>query len=240
MRVKPVAELSRVDELPDLRSSTGSLAQRIHHVLHTAILDLTFPPGTPLRKAELAHRFGVSRAPVTEAIAILAAEGLVEAMPQVTARVTPLSMAALREETFLRCAIEGAVVERLAKTRTDAQLARLGRNLRLQELLVEDGDTRGFFEADEEFHTMLQEFTGLDRLSGFAAQVTLQLHRARQLLLPEARRPTETIVEHGEVLEGIRRQDAPAAVKAMRFHLGQLVPRLKPLEQTYPHYFREG
>ncbi|MEV8466904.1 GntR family transcriptional regulator [Fluviibacterium sp. DFM31] len=240
MRMTPVAEPSGMNDLPDLRSSAGSLAQRIHHVLRGAILDLTFPPGAPLRKAELAQRFGVSRAPVTEAIAILAAEGLVVAMPQVTARVAPLSVAALREETFLRSAIEGAVVEQVAQTRTEAQLAQLGRNLRLQELLVEDGDTRGFFEADMEFHALLQGFTGLDRVSDFAAQVSLQLHRARQLLLPEAGRPAETIVEHREVFEGIRRQDAPAAVKAMRFHLGQLVPYLKPLEQTYPRYFREG
>lgn len=127
MRATPEAEVSRVSELPDLRSATGSLAERVHHVLRSAILDLTFPPGARLRKQELAERFGVSRAPVTEAIALLTAEGLVERMPQMTAHVARLSVVALREETFLRSAIEGAVVEQVARTRTDLQLAQLTR-----------------------------------------------------------------------------------------------------------------
>lgn len=104
---------------------------------------------------------------------------------------------------------------------------------------MQDGDRRGFFEADEEFHALLLSYTGLDQVSEVAAQVSVQSHRARQLLLPEAGRPAEAIKEHREVLEGIRCRDASAAAEAMRFHLGQLVPRLRPLEQHYPLYFRE-
>ena len=52
-------------------------------------------------------------------------------------------MTELREENFLREAVETAAVARVARIRSEAQLARLSRNLRLQQLLVEDGDFHG-------------------------------------------------------------------------------------------------
>src|SRR5438874_2137132 len=55
-----------------------SKAERVYNDLRRRIRELVLPPGAPLRKEEIALALGVSRAPVSEAIARLADEALAE------------------------------------------------------------------------------------------------------------------------------------------------------------------
>lgn len=224
--------------LTDIDSLPGSLAQRVYQALRGAILDMTFPPGTIVRKAVLCEQLGVSRSPVSEAIARLASEGLLDVVPQSGTRVSRFSMEEIREETFLREAIEVAAAMRVARIRTDEQLTRLTRNLRLQELLVQDGDFMGFFEADEEFHALTLEFTGFPKVVAAAGTLSLQIKRARILLLPEEGRAAEAVAEHSAILGAFRKGDPDAARSAMSAHLGQLISRIEPLERRHPEFFR--
>ena len=89
-----------------------------------------------------------------------------------------------------------------------------------------------------EFHAMILAFTGFPKVAAAAAQMSLQLRRARVLILPEEGRPSESIIEHTAVFDAIRAGDAEDAARAMRHHLGQLIVRIEPLEQHYPDFFR--
>ncbi|MTI02769.1 GntR family transcriptional regulator [Roseibium sp. RKSG952] len=223
--------------MPEITTTEGSLTQRVHHSLKQAILSLDFPPGANLRKAPVCERLGVSRAPVADAIARLASEGLVDVVPQSGTRVSYFSMAEIREGVFLREALELATVAKVARDLTDDQRKRLSRNMRLQELLIEDEDIPGFYQADEEFHALLMEFTGFRRLADVAQTVSLQVSRARMLLLPTPGRIAETLAEHRAIFEAISNRDEQAAQDAMRIHLGQLMPRIEQLERQKPHLF---
>lgn len=224
--------------MPDINSLDGPLGQRIYAVLRDAILSMVFEPGTVLRKGALCAQMGVSRSPVAEALNRLSSDGLVDIVPQSATRVSRFSIPELVEESFLREAIEVASVAKVASERSEEHLAKLSRNLRLQELLVEDGDFQGFFEADMEFHELILRFTGFPKVAVAAGQMSLQLKRARMLVLPEQGRPEEAVVEHHEILTAIKTQDANAAKVAMSRHLGQLMTRIEPLERQHPDYFR--
>ncbi|WP_245754119.1 GntR family transcriptional regulator [Loktanella salsilacus] len=227
-----------VSEEIDINGMDGPLGQRVYTVLRNRILDLTLPPGAVLRKGALCEQLGVSRSPVAEALARLSVDGLVDIIPQSATRVSRFSMAALKEESFLRDAVEVAAVRAVAESRTDAQLVQLSRNLRLQGLLVEDADFQGFFEADLQFHDLILSFTGFPKVAAVAGQMSLQLQRARVLVLPELGRPAQAVAEHRAVLDAIADQDTEAAKTAMAFHLGQLISRIEPLEKQFPDYFR--
>ena len=236
---KPPAE-TREKTLKEISALEGSMARRVHQVLKTAILSLDYPPGFMLRKADICEELQVSRSPVSEAIARLASEGLVNIVPQSGSRVAYFSMAEIREGVFLREALELAGIGRVALDRTSEQLARLNRNLRLQELLLKDRDLTGFYETDEEFHAMLMQFTGHARLRAVARMVSLQVSRARMLLLPTEGRAAGTLNEHHAIADAIRQKDRDLAESAMRNHLGQLLPRIEPLERQCPDLFRAG
>jgi DNA-binding GntR family transcriptional regulator len=68
--------------------------------------------------------------------------------------------------------------------------------------------------------------------------MSLQLQRARMLLLPEEGRPAGALAEHHAILDAIRASDPEAARTAMSLHLRELIKRIIPLEHLHPDYFR--
>lgn len=224
----------------DINGLDGPLGQRVYTALRDKILNLTLHPGMILRKSVLCEQLGVSRSPVAEALGRLSSEGLVDIVPQSATRVSRFSLMELREESFLREAVEVAAVAKISKERTDDQLTRLSRNLRLQALLVEDGDMQGFFDADVGFHELVLGFTGFPKVSLAVGQMSLQLRRARVLLLPEEGRLGEALIEHQVVFDAIKAKDVAAATDAMSLHLRQLIKQIVPLEQHHPGYFRSS
>jgi len=226
------SSLNKVENL------SGSLSQRVYQSLREAILSMQYPPGTVIRKGAICEQLGVSRSPVAEALARLSAEGLVDIIPQSATKVSCFSMDEIREASFLRQALEIAAVEKVTLERTPKQLAALTRNIRMQELLIEDKDFVGFYEADEEFHTMLMNFTGFNGVPQVLESVSLHLTRARMLVLPDEGRPKETVKEHRAILAAIKNQDVDAAREAMKSHIGQLIPRILPLEESHAEYFK--
>ncbi|PUB11087.1 GntR family transcriptional regulator [Yoonia sediminilitoris] len=230
--------MPHVDHTFDINGLDGPLGQRVYSVLRTNILEMVLKPGAILRKGALCEQLGVSRSPIAEALGRLSSDGLVDIIPQSATRVSQFSMAELLEENFLREAVEVAAVARVATDRTGNQLTRLSRNLRFQALLVEDEDFQGFFEADLEFHELILSFTGFPKVNLVAEEMTLQLRRARKLMLPQPGRPAQAVSEHQEILKAIEAKDAAAARRAMAQHLRQLIQRIVPLEREHPEYFR--
>ena len=228
------------DALPPLRplaDYSGTLAQRVHACLKAAILDLSFRPGEILRKGDICDRLGVSRSPVSEAMARLATEGLVDVVPQAGSFVARLSMPEIREGAFLREALELAAVEQVATTLTEDQAARLRRNLRLQELCLADGDMSAFHAADAGMHAMILSFTGHRRLATMSETAWVHVDRARRLLLPQPGRMADTITEHRAIVEALAAGDPEAARTATRHHLRQLLGLIEPVAAARPDLF---
>lgn len=223
--------------LRPLDDFAGSLANRVYLSLKDAILGIAYGPGEILRKGEICAALGVSRSPVSEAVARLAAEGLVDVVPQAGTFVARFSMAEIREGAFLREAIELAAIERVAETITEEQLVELRRNLRVQEALVADGDIRGFYKLDGQMHEMLLGFTGYRKLAQVSETAWAHVNRARQLILPVPGRVAATLDEHRAILAALEARDPGAARAATRAHLRQLIRYLEPLERERPDLF---
>jgi DNA-binding GntR family transcriptional regulator len=223
--------------LRPLTAFPGSLAQRVYATLKEAILTLSYAPGEILRKPEICDVLGVSRSPVSEAVARLAAEHLVRVVPQAGTYVARLSLTEIREGAFLREALELAAVERVARTITEEQLVLLRRNLRVQAAHVTDGDIGGFYEADAQMHELILSFTGFPRLAGFAETAWVHVNRARRMILPAPGRITATLEEHLAIAAALEAHDPDAAREATRVHLGKLLTFLEPLAMTRPDLF---
>jgi DNA-binding GntR family transcriptional regulator len=231
---KSLPALQPLDDFP------GSLSQKVYMSLKQAILSLAFRPGELMKKSEICKELGVSRSPVTEAMARLANEGLADIVPQAGTYVTRFSMAEIREGAFLREALELAAVERVAATITEEQLVLLKRNLRIQEALIQDGDTAGFHQMDAELHELILSFTGYRRLASLAETAWIHVNRARHLNLPRPGRMQATLTEHKAIVAALEARDPEAARKATRHHLSQLILLLEPLVAERPEMFTNG
>src|SRR6201986_5619962 len=123
--------------LPTLpRQGRGGTVQRVQEVILVAIVRLDLPPGTAIDKVALCARLGVSRFPVSEALGRLAAEGLVEVLPQRGTRVARIDLADCRQAMFIRRALEAEAMRAIAARADAPLLATLERNLREQEAVL--------------------------------------------------------------------------------------------------------
>jgi len=136
-----IAKGKSYDFLENIRAEKrGGATARIVDVLRNAIVMHAFEPGAPLDKAKLCEKLGVSRFPVSEALARLKAEGLVDIQPQRGTTVSLIRLSDVRENMFLRKALEVEAVKSLAGTIDDAVLDRLNDNLAAQKQVATDGD----------------------------------------------------------------------------------------------------
>ena len=221
-------------KLPALDQFAGPMTERVYQVLKAAIMALDFPPGIFIRKRALCERFGLSRTPIADALAKLSTDGLVEITPQSGTRVARLSMAAIREDMFLREALEVAAVRVASASDSKDMILRLNDNVDHQRDLIRAKDAPGFMAADLVFHEIIMETTGFERLKTTVRTVSPSIDRARILLIPDASRRSATLDEHIAITNAVTAHDPETAVSAMRIHIRQLLRRLEPLEDARP------
>lgn len=218
----------------------GSLTNRTFLAIREAIMELNFLPGEIIRKHDICNALGVSRSPVSEALAKLRNEGLVEVVPQSGTFVSRFSLQDIKEGAFLREAIELACIEILASNISEQQLIDLNRNLKLQKVLAESDDYQGFYQLDAKMHGMIMDFTGYKNLAKVTKTGWVQVDRARQLLLPVDGRLKKAFQEHRAVIKALEQNDVVLAREKMRTHLNQLILLLTPLEKKHPHLFENS
>ena len=105
--------------------AAGTSSQRATGALRELILRGDLAAGARLGEVELADRLGVSRTPVREALARLAAEGLVELVPNRGARVSRWTVDELRAVFDLRVQLEPALTELAASRATPEDVTAL-------------------------------------------------------------------------------------------------------------------
>ncbi len=179
----------------------------------------------------------MSRSPVAEAVMRLAAEGLVEVVPQSGSFVRAVFMDEIREGAFLREALELAAVDVVARTISDDQLLLLRRSIRLQEAMVADKDFPGFYLEDSRMHELILSFTGFRRLASLAETSWVHVNRARRLILPQPGRGAGDADRTQGDCRGLEAREPYGARAATRQHLRQLVTILEQLVASKPELF---
>jgi DNA-binding GntR family transcriptional regulator len=216
---------SRLDVPADDRSKS----QQVYDFLRRRIRALDIPAGAPLRKDEIALACGVSRAPVNEAIARLAAEGLIDVFPQNGSFVSPIRMQDIRESMFLRMAIEVEAVKRVARQGDADVIGRLEENIRAQARALEAKKVNLvlFDDLDEALHTEIIRATELPRAMHLLETARVILDRPRFLTLPVDHRPEDTYYEHSRIVDSIKTGDPEFAGSAMRVHLTKVAQAME-------------
>jgi DNA-binding GntR family transcriptional regulator len=203
-------------------ATDGSKAERVYAHLRRRIRELGLPPGAPIRKDEIALGLGVSRAPVSEAIARLAEEGLVEVFPQRGSFVAPIRATDVRESLFIRTALETEAMRRLAPIADASLVARLQENLADQQRALAAGNLPQFHDLDESLHSQLFAAVENPRALRLLEAARAPLDRVRRLALPEPGRPEATLAEHRRLVDAVASGDRELAAAAMRVHLNMV------------------
>lgn len=188
-------------------------------LLEQDILTGTLRPGARLEETALAARFGVSRTPVREALAQLAAMGLITKRPRRCAVVSEIGAAALSEMFEVMAVLEGQCAWLAAQ-----RMSRQGRH-ELQDayLACADAAAKGnedaYYYENERFHQVIYDHSANAFLAGQTRQLRNRLKPYRRLQLRQHDRVTRSLDEHRRITEAILANDAPLAQQIMLWHI---------------------
>jgi DNA-binding GntR family transcriptional regulator len=217
----------------------GNVTVSVTEQLRRAIVTLELKPGEVLDKGAICERLGVSRFPVSEALARLQTEGLVEIMPQRGSMVSRVRIGDVVEYMLIRKALEGEAIRALIIKKPEGVIEKLERNLAEQAKAAKKGDRETFHRFDMEFHDILFEAMQFGRIRAVIDSARANLDRARRLIL-DPRRLTATQSEHKAIADGIIAGDAERAVAAMRRHIDKVTGELLAFARTAPELFADS
>ncbi len=205
------------DELPRTQIETESIAELVYQALRRDIAHGIYKPGL-LRIRMLTERFGVSATPVREALRRLESEGLVTLRNR-RIMVRSLSENELHEIFALRSELEAFAISRAAPAVKDDQ----PRLARLEELIAGmdefDTDPESWRQANQEFHMLIYEANGMERLTAMIDSLWVAVEPYLRLYVHTAPRLDQAQTEHKQMLKALRRGESEKASELLRKHL---------------------
>lgn len=222
-----------------LALTRGSVTADVTDVIRQAIVTLELPPGATIDKTQICAELGVSRFPVSEALARLQAEGLVEIAPQRGSTVSLVRIADVREYMLIRKGLESEALRVLIGSHDGSLLDELAANLREQRGAAERDDAEAFHQIDIAFHDIIYRSLQFTRIKTIIDSARANLDRARRLIITP-RRLALTIGEHQAIFDGIVAADEGAATRAMRRHIDAVMIELFAFARQHPAVFADG
>ncbi|WP_344621054.1 GntR family transcriptional regulator [Dactylosporangium salmoneum] len=205
--------------------ASASLVELAVSRLTREILGGGTEPGERLVEEQLTRRFGISRAPLREALRLLAQQGLVEHMPRRGVRVAILSDADIQELYAVR-----DVLERHAVTTTPpgADLSGITAAMKAVQEAGSRGDLFDVATAHREFHVAVVALAGNRQLTLVyeSVLVKIQLYMAMNLRREaQVARPHDGVHRHERLFDAVCARDPAAVLAALdehgaRFYLG--------------------
>lgn len=218
-------------EIPIVDLSNASAAVRALMQLRELIVSGELPGGTRIAELSIVERLGVSRTPVRAALATLAHEGLIEALPSGGYAVKNFTEHDIADAIELRGTLEGLLARSAAErgvaaiVMSDAKdcLNQIDATLALHEL--NDEAFSDYVALNERFHELLSELANSPVITQQLERVvSLPFASASAFVVAQANSPQarDMLVvaqdQHWQVLSAIERGEGARAEAIMREH----------------------
>ena len=189
------------------------LRDMVFDVLMSAIMQGQLSPGERLLEVQLADEMGVSRTPVREAIRRLELEGFVVMVP------AGLSINDVEEVYEIRTVLETLAVRLAAQRMQPADYAQLDDLSEKMRATWQEGNVDNWVSLDASFHELLYKFSRNERLVAMMNNIMEQLSRYRIISLANVEVRHNSLSEHQELIEALKRRDSEAAATAVAMHI---------------------
>lgn len=196
-----------------------SLVDSVYETLLEAIVSGQLAPGSELNSVMLAEQLDVSRTPVTEAIKLLAHDGVVEQINHRRARVAKFSREELTEIYEVRNVLESAAAELAAKNiETEVLDALESEAAQLQQSRGDVDWPARALDFDIRFHQAIASACGNKRLQKEIGHYRL-LIRAFCRATSDEEILLTALTEHMAIIEALRTRKPAATRTAMSRHI---------------------
>lgn len=173
-----------------------------------------FRPGRWVSENELAAAAGVSRAPVREALRILASEGLVEIHPRRGTVIADLNARDASDIYGARMLIEAEAIRQAGREMTDADYELLEGILDRMRATV--ADPRSYLDEHRAFHETILEKCPNRVLVEFVGTLRRRALRFRSILLRLPGQIEQSVATHQRIVAALRDGNPDGAAEIMR------------------------
>jgi DNA-binding GntR family transcriptional regulator len=194
------------------------LREDIRDQLIEEILNGRLSPGDRIVETRIAQQFGVSQAPVREALRDLELFGFIVSAPFRGAIVRKITTEELLQIYPIRAAIEGVAAREAATRFTERGLKNLDRLFLMMRKTAARGDLRGAIDADLAFHLAIVEASGNRLLNQFWERLRLST-TTFITVLKSHRSLVEIADRHALVIAALRTREPNEAERVMRHHI---------------------
>ena len=193
---------------PDRSREDQSLHDEILARLRDHIVEGNIPDGGRIPERQLCEMLGISRTPLREALKVLAAEGVVELLPNRGARVRALSEQDLGELFDIMGGLEGLAGRLACEHITDAEIAEIERLHYEMYGFYLHRDMHGYFHVNQLIHERIVAASRNETLQAAYANFAGRIRRVRYSanFARKRERWGEAMREHETILEALRRR----------------------------------
>jgi DNA-binding GntR family transcriptional regulator len=192
---------------------SGAVAERLRGM----VVDGVLRPGERLNEVQLSRRLGVSRTPLREALAGLAAEGALDAVPRIGYFVRPLTVEEFEQIYPMRAILDPAALK-LAGVPAERTITKLKR---MNGKIEAERDPVRAIDLDDAWHRELVRGCPNGVLTGLIGQFMRRTRRYELALMREQEGVAQAATGHDAILSALAAGDLDAACGALRDNLSQ-------------------
>jgi DNA-binding GntR family transcriptional regulator len=197
----------------------ASLHEQVAQRLRQMLVEGRIAPGGKLNERELSELLKVSRTPLREAIKMLAAEGLVELLPNRGAIAVALSEADVLHTFEVMAGLEGMAGELAAQRITDEELAEI-QAMQFEMLAAYTRrDLSAYYSINARIHDAISAAAKNPVLGTVYNQVNARLQALRFRSNQDGEKWKRAVKEHEKMIEALAARDGAAMRDVLQLHL---------------------
>jgi len=198
-----------------------ALHDQVASRLRTMLIEGQIAPGAKLNERELSEQLRVSRTPLREAIKLLAAEGLVDLLPNRGAVAVKLTEADVVNTFELLATLEAMSGELAAQRITDEELAEL-RALHYEMLACfARRDLSGYYRINARIHSAINDAAKNPVLTNTYRAVNARVQSLRFRTNQNEAKWASAVAEHGRMIDALSAHDPVAMRQVLIEHLNR-------------------
>jgi DNA-binding GntR family transcriptional regulator len=197
----------------------AALHEQAAYRLRQMLVEGRIAPGAKLNERELSAALSVSRTPLREAIKMLAAEGLVELLPNRGAVALQLSETDIIDSFEVMAGLEGMSGELAAARISDAALAEIRATHYEMMASFTRRDLSNYYRLNAAIHAAINAAASNPVLTRTYQQVNARLQALRFRTNQDGAKWQRAVHEHEQMIEALAARDGARMRAVMQAHL---------------------
>ena len=209
-----------------MKEKSPTTQELVLRLLRTDILTGVLRPGQQIIQESLASRYGVSRAPLREAMKIIEGEGQIIHSPHRGYFVTELDLANMREVYRLREILEREAIRAAIPNLTDTEIQAIGAVADEVSAAAASGELLAITLANRRFHFMVFQASQMPRLVRILTQLWDATDVYRSVYFAAPGSMAHVARDHAGILEALRARDTDEVIRWQDSHRDHALTRL--------------